>query len=271
MGKFVKMLGFTKIGMIFIAFRLGRWITKILMLGNKMPGNGVVVIPSKSIAYFPIAKCGCSFIKKMILSMVEEQQVENKDIHYCFNSSKYFNSRNDVNELAECKWMFALVRNPFARIVSFYKDKIELARTEYRHIEYLEKYYFGMFNKEMTFSEFVYTVCDLPDDVAEIHFRSQFDSLPKKYFNRIKIFRIEEMDDVVSYISNKMGVANGMQYRPVNKRDKYDYRSYFTLELFELIFNRYSMDVIKFGYLEEAVALRKYLDERERDRRYRVI
>jgi hypothetical protein len=92
---------------------------------------------------------------------------------------------------------FAVVRNPYERIVSCYYDKIigigsnpGLSAGFVRYNQLLVR---QIFRNEMTFTEFIRVVCRIPDFAADAHFRCQRTFLPTKG-NRVAMDCVIKME-----------------------------------------------------------------------------
>ena len=77
--------------------------------------------------------------------------------------------QEEIHALAQDNFIFAFVRNPYERIYSCYKNKIEDARTSGGK-NIFEKHGMGL---DMTFDDFVRKISTMPDHQSDRHFRSQ--------------------------------------------------------------------------------------------------
>jgi len=80
--------------------------------------------------------------------------------------------RTSFAEVPSAYFTFTLVRHPFARVVSFYKDKFLRPRQEGRAFEY-GSYLGGIFQAEDSFETVCAAIADIPDRLADRHFVSQ--------------------------------------------------------------------------------------------------
>jgi dermatan 4-sulfotransferase 1 len=71
------------------------------------------------------------------------------------------------------RFSFGFVRDPYARLLSCYRHKIERPRLQGKRISPLFAVYGRAFSLSMDFPSFVRAVAAVPDDHAEKHFRSQ--------------------------------------------------------------------------------------------------
>jgi dermatan 4-sulfotransferase 1 len=77
--------------------------------------------------------------------------------------------QEEIHRLAQKNFIFAFVRNPYERVYSCYKNKIEDVRTKGGK-NIFEKH--GM-SSDLSFEEFVRTIATMPDHKSDRHFRSQ--------------------------------------------------------------------------------------------------
>jgi len=141
---------------------------------------------------------------------------------------------------------FAFVRNPWARIVSCWLNKI---------------YYYkipgkpqatGIVHKELTpdttFEEFVNFIYKTPDDIADCHFRSIHKSIPRK---DIFIGKAESFDKDFKTIISTLGLTLHSIKRRNTTYDKNDtkpWKEYYTPDLVNKISERYKEDIMLYKY-----------------------
>lgn len=153
---------------------------------------------------------------------------------------------------------FTFVRNPFARTVSCYRNKIEgkdIPKLRYYKVIGLEKDY--------GFEAYVKAIARIPDEWAERHFATQ-------YFQAYEdgkcivdyVGRFENLHEEYEEIRKKYGLEE-LEHK--NASSAYDYRDYYTEELAELVYNRYKIDFETFGYEDEYERLLEYLRKRKSD------
>ncbi|NJM27020.1 MAG: sulfotransferase family protein, partial [Bacteroidia bacterium] len=80
---------------------------------------------------------------------------------------------------------FAIVRDPFRRLVSAYRDVFDPNTAVFAY----EGYLFGVFKKDMDFPTFVRTLCQIPDPLRGPHFASQ--TLILSYVENVKVYKLE--------------------------------------------------------------------------------
>jgi hypothetical protein len=148
---------------------------------------------------------------------------------------------------------FALVRNPFQRIVSVYLDLFDPDAPFFSYATFC----FGVLSQRMSFKEFVKVIDTIPVSLLGPHFSPQWYIIENgPGLNQTSIYRIEK--DMRS-LSEFLDVEDtSLPY--ANKRSvDYDYRNYYDQETFGLVAKIYRQDVDIFGYEEERRSLEVYV------------
>lgn len=137
---------------------------------------------------------------------------------------------------------FTVVRNPFARLVSVYRDFFETNRAEFIYADYL----FGILSQTISFAEFVSRISRIPDRLKDQHFKPQH-LFVEPYENKglaVKIFQLETPSALESFLEE-----HGMELSHRNKSpEAYDYAQYYNPYLLQQVFEIYETDIQKFGY-----------------------
>lgn len=137
---------------------------------------------------------------------------------------------------------FTVVRNPFARLVSVYRDFFETNRVEFIYADYL----FGILPQRISFAEFVSRISRIPDRLKDQHIKPQHLFL-KPYENKgiaVKFFQLEATVQLESFLKE-----HGMELTHRNKsRDGSDYTKYYSPLLLKQVYDMYEGDIKKFGY-----------------------
>ncbi|WP_415716344.1 sulfotransferase family 2 domain-containing protein [Maridesulfovibrio sp.] len=199
----------------------------------------VSLIESRKIMFFEIAKNGSS----SAVSLLEKLHAK-----YAVESDLYQNLRCqvDVTDPSFANYhKFAVVRNPYDRLASLYTHLMRLGQNEWFNLA---------FNKILapySFENFCRFVVDCPDELSDIHFRSQtsFLTTPEGLLEDIELINMEnyaeEMKNFFAMIGEEVEVPHKNKSRP----DSVDYiKDYYTPELIELVNRRYEQDFINFGY-----------------------
>jgi hypothetical protein len=155
---------------------------------------------------------------------------------------------------------FTVVRNPFARLVSVYRDFFEnapLATPQAEGKFMYEDYLFGILKQNMSFAEFVERISKIPDRLKDQHFKPQH-LFFKPYAQNgiaVKIFQLEEKQSLESFLND-----HGMELTHRNKSaEPYAYAEYYTPALIEKVYQLYRKDVERFGYDEILQSLKQEL------------
>jgi hypothetical protein len=202
------------------------------------------------------------------LSYIRIPKAANTSISYAMLSKKYpdlqeknpdeyqINFLADVNLLPAMKvkteTIFTVVRNPFARLVSVYRDFFETNHTPFIYSTYL----FGILKQEISFAEFVSRINRIPDRLKDQHFRPQH-CFFKPYENRgfaIESIKLEETPDLENFLKK-----HGMELTHRNKsREAYDYTQYYDPHLLQEVYEIYEADIKKFGYQQTYLELKQH-------------
>lgn len=141
---------------------------------------------------------------------------------------------------------FALVRNPYDKLVSCYENKIKkpydlwVVATNYKKIY-----------EDMPFKEFVKAISSIPDNEADRHFKSQCFFLMSKQGKLIPDFigKFENLEEDYKKICKKIGIKNPPKLPHKRKSiRKKTYKDYYDEETKKLIYERYKKDFQFFGY-----------------------
>lgn len=206
-----------------------------------MFSNGIVIPPLR-LMYFFIPKAACSSLKKVWADFLRLDIPNNGyNVHaVAFTRIKPFQF-----PAMDGYRGFAVVRNPYSRLWSLYKNKLHpnLQNNAYCRggvEQAVFGKYGGMFRGDMTFEQFVYTIGRIPYDNADAHFCPQSLQLPEE----IEVFRMENMAPVRKFLAEC-----GIEHLPHrNRTKKEDWRSQYTPEMQEEMRQYYRQDFEKYGY-----------------------
>ena len=227
-----------------------------------------IVSETNRFVYTFIPKVACSSLK-MALSNTFNVDVDISDAakENVFNDLQSFEAMHAANWPIAAKHLmvtdrvwdylkFAIVRNPWDRLVSCYKNKILVGGDTNEFYENgvhraLLKNYGDLFSSGMSFDEFAEVVCGIPDEFAEDHFRSQHTFIAHRgevFVDRIG--KLENIEEEWAWLCANINIQNELQNINVssNSGTKRAYSDYYTDELRDKVAERYQKDIGMFGY-----------------------
>ena len=161
----------------------------------------------------------------------------------------------DSERLYPGLYTFAFVRNPWDRLVSCYRDKIQGEVADFTLFSQsgvancLAR--FDAFSANMSFEEFVYAVASIPDADADEHFRSQHKYLTNERGKIAIDFvgRYENLATDFQHIAERIGLPKGislprLQANPRTVR----YTDYYTATTRDIVATRFAQDITLFSY-----------------------
>lgn len=138
--------------------------------------SSIIIAPSYRVIYVVLPKCACTTIKAHLCNLDPILPLKFDDTMKCldglFRSVTKNVSTRALYEDYRDYTIFTFVRNPTARLISLYRDKV--VKNIYPPFSK-----FGI-EKEMEFEDFVKTICAVPDSRADPHFRSQYSYISYK-------------------------------------------------------------------------------------------
>lgn len=201
-----------------------------------MSKSNFFVLPEYGLLSMGIPKCGQTSMKRALLGPDVYNVHDKKHFDYLDNHG----IEDTVDTLREEGLIsFTFVRNPYDRILSFWKQKISVPNkfTSNR----------GPFREGMSFSDTVNLLCQLPDCMSNIHHRSQ-----------ISIIRVRgRLPDFIGRLEtyqkdwDELGQAIGRELPRLpweNKTDSCDSGRLWTHRLAQMVYERYREDFEILGY-----------------------
>ena len=148
----------------------------------------------------------------------------------------------------------AFVRNPWDRILSCYLNKIKKDENFENEnfvngvMRKFKKY--NVFYAGMPFNEFLTAVENIPDEIADGHFASQYRRLVmdgKIVINYLG--RFENYKQEATRFLRMVGINNEIKFRRINRsRNRKLYQEYYDDETRKIVEKRYGEDIEYFGY-----------------------
>ncbi len=164
------------------------------------------------------------------------------------------NLKKEIAAIEKPATFFTVIRNPFARIVSVYRDFFERPSSHFIYEDYL----FGILKKDLSFREFVDILQIIPDTLKDQHLKPQnaFLSFYRKRDIEVKFLKLEDQHRVHAFLSDFHLTVPVM-----NKNETYDYRSYYEPDTLEKVYKLYSQDILLFEYSEDYHDLKKFVSK----------
>lgn len=191
-------------------------------LFNMTIGNAPV-----KFVWFRIAKCGTRSTLKLL-----------RDYDLMDDLEHVFQKRYQRRKLAEHA-SFAIVRNPYTRLVSGWNDKIVLNNPGFREIGEDQKV------KMQDFAYFVDWLVDQGPRKVNIHFRRQSLLVPRDVDH---LGYIENFDHDLKEILKKVGFSKLGKIPHHNRHPAPDLNHLYTTRILQLVNDYYAHDFRHFGY-----------------------
>jgi len=152
-------------------------------------------------------------------------------------------------------YTFAFVRNPWDRLVSCYRDKIQgevegftrFSRSGVAHC--LAR--FDTFSANMSFEEFVHAVALLPDAEADEHFRSRHNYVTNVWGAIAVDFvgRYENLESDFRHVAERIGLPTETRLPRLQANPRFvSYTDYYTTVTRDIIATRFAQDIALFSY-----------------------
>lgn len=186
--------------------------------------------------YFINPKCACTTIKAFMATTDRTLDVDPAKI----GQDNVFGKVDRVEDVSPYLdyFKFTFVRNPWDRLVSCYLEKI-LQQRRWREI----------FGSSPSFADFVRIVHGIPDEKADMHYRSQYLNLTDSFDKLVVDFvgRVETLHDDMKAVASVRSLDYSLgHFRKSNGRRTY--REYYEKKTRDLAGERYAKDIKLFGY-----------------------
>lgn len=206
------------------------------------------VLDALELVYLSIPKAICSSIKIALAKAVGIICAPHQSIH---THPEWEIQKGKLKAAQSGYYKFSFVRNPFDRLVSCYRDKINFTPTP-AHPTPLYQYYFFSLPVHSSFADFAERVSKIPDLLADNHFKSQYALLYSEGESQVDyVGKVEHLDNDWQQIAAKYKLDRTLEHVNVSKNKPgchSDYRLYYTESLVQLVYERYRKDVEMFGY-----------------------
>ncbi|MGK0364316.1 MAG: hypothetical protein ACI85O_001373 [Saprospiraceae bacterium] len=196
--------------------------------------------------YFNTQKNANSSMKAQFVEIFDfpKSDLFPKDIHHNYNFPTA--TQNEVNSEYRDFLKFAILRNPWERLYSCYKNKIE--KNSSTGADFILECSPNLY-VEMPFDRFVEVVCEIPDSEADFHFCSQIYMLlyPDGTFPINYLCNIENLAMHLEEIKSETRIPFTTLSK-LNHSKKSDYEAAYMPELIEKVSARYKHDIQLFNY-----------------------
>lgn len=197
------------------------------------------------IYYLVVSKVACSSIKKTFIKweVKDDYSIHSKNLSWTITTT---------SKPHDAKYTFTFVRNPFDRLVSAYKSKfIKDLEIPWKKFEY-EKYLFWIFNKDESFESFVDKVCNIPDWLADRHFKSQYSCVYTHWKSLVDfVGKFESINNDFMSFQENHGLWTLGQYNVTSKNwDNYAKR-FTSKKMVDKVAKRYARDIEVFWYTKQ--------------------
>lgn len=206
-----------------------------------------VLVDAHQLIYFELPKNACTSMKTQLAEVLNLPKRPDfpwyihRDNNYTFPAA----TQKEVLTKYQDYLRFAIIRNPWERLVSCYKDKIFYKDEDNTYFIRTNP----QFSKGMPFDEFVDLVATIPDHLADFHFCSQLNLLTdfQGDFLCNYLAELETLNFHFEKIKAKTGIP--FEIAPhLNKTKKSSYVDYYNPDLVEKVRQRYRHDIEFFGY-----------------------
>jgi hypothetical protein len=175
-----------------------------------------------------------------------------EDIHHLFSEHNQINKAHflaGLDNRYQHYFKFTFVRNPWDRLVSCYNSKFVKGGTGLR----MGKYGEVSLRSGMPFGDFAEAVCQVPDEAADPHFRSQHVTIcqdsPEKAILADFVGRFENLQEDFGNIAQEVGLKARLSHINKSKNNSSSaYRDFYDKRIARMVGERYREDADIFGY-----------------------
>lgn len=195
----------------------------------KWPYNTMMVAEEHRLMYIPVAKCACTSLKSMMINLAGVEHIDHAiklGVHQVtdrFNTGvqlkdKPMDRARDI--LASDQYVkFAVVREPFERLVSAFMEKFVHNRDSARNLLHTRPIISQVqgtteidLQRGISFDEFVDYILQQDSWDLDTHWRPQY-----LYMQGVphmgKVFRIENLDKLAAYLEQERGIQVDLEHK----------------------------------------------------------
>jgi len=202
------------------------------------------------LGYISIPKCASSSIRNHLTQHQQQsceitKNLSKSDLKFCAKTSL---SPRQIIELREEFYLFSFVRNPLSRLYSCYRDKV-VNNARRRDRCSLSPY---QINFGMSFDEFVSRVVEIPDKIADQHFRSASSFLMHKGELLVDyVGKFEQFNDDWEVIASKFDLPAPERTKRVSGPAAALKEIPISPSVLAMVIERYANDLDTFDYRDE--------------------
>ena len=224
-------------------FRIPRYLSPAMM-------HDPIICESARLIYYPVPKTGSTTIKSMLLEIENHPVPEDDDAVHEPSTGLRRAGRFDIRgPRFEDYFRFAFVRNPWARLVSCYCNKVLAPRPQVP--AFFARQYPRVPFHRMSFTDFVRFACRVPDELCDQHFRPQSHFLDFRNTNFIG--RFEHFSDDLGRIIEAAGLPENLHRWRTMRRMRSSvegqrYVDFYSAETRRLVAGKFENDIERFSY-----------------------
>lgn len=202
----------------------------------KHPNRSNIFLEKYNSVYFNIPKIASSSLKTVCLQLLDHTPDNKGQVH----EFDYPSIERNKLGAGDPYFKFAVVRNPFDRIVSCYNDKIV------RNRGFASREAWG----DPSFEEFVYKISKTPHSKMNPHFRPQYTFLTRPEGELIVDYfgKFESLTEAFETIKKKAGFPDEIVLPQRNKSSGMTTPELYTKKIKEKVAYIYSKDLDLFEY-----------------------
>ncbi|WP_164860837.1 sulfotransferase family protein [Parasedimentitalea marina] len=201
----------------------------------------IVASPDRRFVCVLVPKCGS---RTILAGLQQASRMQKFGLSIKKQSVSNFKNEHEGN------FQFAIVRDPWARTYSCYKQKIKDSKPISQALHLAGRK--GL-NPDMTFDEFVHWLCNTEggDHLADRHWASQHLILGLDLgISYDFIGKLENMEQSLIAVADKLGIPKNSfnEHKNSTTSSKNEHLNHYTPELIDMISKRYAEDIRTFGY-----------------------
>ena len=189
--------------------------------------KNVTISNEQSYIWFRIAKCGTRSVTNIFRNHTDIDQEGYNFKQFPYDYGKYFK--------------FAIVRNPWPRMLSCYMNKI----VEKVHTESRDSIRFTLNIQKPSFKEFLKIVTTEDNISKDLHWATFHDTAPLNELDFIG--KLESLQEDFDVICDKIGIPR-QELPHKNKSNHKHYTEYYDDEARQIVAEKYAKDIEYFGY-----------------------